>query len=716
MMARVTGRNRLKGRMMARVALAALLAGAMAGQSLAETMPKPRAHPGRSASNDDLTTSAITPVAKPSAPAKASAASLANDFASALSPSQIGLEAAIKLVDSGQVGKAMAIAQLMPDQTSRHMIQWLVAQSGSPDISVQMITQTASELPDWPGQSLMRRRAEQALQRMNADPATIIGAFANTKPGSDEGLILLTGALVSAGRTNDAAALLRPRWRRDSFSAANEATILRQFGGLLTAADHKARMDKFFYDDDAEEGLAIAKLLPADYQALAAARAAVINKSPKAGAMLDKVPAKLKKDPGYIYSATQYLRRAERYKEAAAMMLTAPRTAEQLVDPDAWWIERRVLSREMLDLGDARTAYKLASEHAAESSANQADAEFHAGWYALRFLNDPVTARRHFAAIQAASTMPLSQSRAEYWLGRSAEAMGDRNEAIAQYRLAAAYPTTFYGQIAAAKLGVKQLSLSNPGSADGATKKRFQSREMVQALQRFAAAGYADRARQFYSQLADTLTNPTEVGLLAAMAEKSGQHQVALQIGKKAYVRGLPVDTLAFPVAAIPSGVKTTAIEKSVVYAVARQESAFNPAAVSHAGARGLLQLMPGTAKMVAKAAGVPYSLPRLTSDPGYNATLGAAHLADLVDDFSGSYIMAFAAYNAGKSRVTKWVQQYGDPRDPNVDAIDWIERIPFTETRNYVQRCTENLQVYRARLGEPALVINRDLHRGNPT
>ena len=238
---------------------------------------------------------------------------------------------------------------------------------------------------------------------------------------------------------------------------------------------------------------------------------------------------------------------------------------------------------------------------------------------------------------------------------------------------------------------------------------------MVQAIQRFSAAGYDDRAQAFYMQLADTLTNPSEIALLAQMAEKSGKHQIALQIGKKAYVRGLPVETLAFPIAAIPRSVKTTSIEKSIVYAIARQESAFNPAAVSRAGALGLLQLMPATAKMVAKSTGVPFNAKRLTSDPGYNATLGAAHLADLVGDFNGSYIMSFAAYNAGKSRVMQWVAQYGDPRDPNVDAIDWIERIPFTETRNYVQRCTENLQVYRARLGEPALVINQDLHRGRP-
>jgi len=701
--------------MLTQVAACALISLGIVGDALAQSTPVPRTNPSRGSTvaSDDLTTAGITPVARPARPAKAGVASQANDLVESFSPNQLGLEAALKLIDSGQIGKAQALARMMPDRTNQSIVAWLVAQSGSPDVSVSQITQVTLDLPDWPGQALLRRRAEQALLRMKADPATVISAFGGTKPGSDEGMLLLARAYVSAGRTSDAAALIRPKWRKDSFSQSTEATLLSEFGSLLTAADHKARMDKFFYDNDADEGLAVSKLLSADQRQLAAARAAVIRKSKNTADLLAKVPARLKKDPGYIYSKVQYLRRSEKYQEAAALMLTAPRDGASLVDPDAWWIERRVLSRELLDLGNPKLAYKLVAEHAAESSTNQADAEFHAGWYALRFLNNPAVARRHFQAIQAASTMPLSQSRAEYWLGRTAEAMGERGEAQAQYRLAAAYPTTFYGQLASAKLGMKQLTLSSPRASDSATRQRFNSRPMVQAAQRLAAAGYADRARQFYVRLADTLTNPTEVALLAQMAEKRGDHQLALQVGKKAYVRGLPVETLAFPTAAIPRSVKTTSIEKSIVYAIARQESAFNPSAVSHAGARGLLQLMPATAKVVAKAAGMPYSLDRLTTDAGYNATIGAAHLAELVGGFNGSYIMSFAAYNAGRSRVSKWVQQYGDPRDPNVDAVDWIERIPFSETRNYVMRCMENLQVYRARLGEPALVINRDLNRG---
>ncbi len=629
-------------------------------------------------------------------------------------PGTARLKSGLDALAAGETGASRAVRDSLPaGSLDRHVLAWAIALYGGDKVPSGDIAAAAEMLPGWPGMTMLRQNSERAIYRENPPPQTVVQAFSGSQPQTLQGVVLLARSYVALGNPGAARSVLSPFWRTAKLEAKDEAAIVKEFGQIIPAADHRFRMERMFYADRVNSALSIAELAGA--KPLADAWAAALRGKKDAPRLLAAVPA-AQRSAGYFFAEAEYLRKQQKFSDAAAVLLKAPTDRAALVDPDAWWVERRVLSRELVDQGDMKTAYRIVADHAAESPSSAADAEFHAGWYALRFLNDPVTARRHFAAIQAASTMPLSQSRAEYWLGRSAEAMGDRNEAIAQYRLAAAYPTTFYGQIAAAKLGVKQLSLSNPGSADGATKKRFQSREMVQALQRFAAAGYADRSRQFYMQLADTLTNPTEVGLLAAMAEKSGQHQVALQIGKKAYVRGLPVDTLAFPVAAIPSGVKTTAIEKSVVYAVARQESAFNPAAVSHAGARGLLQLMPGTAKMVAKAAGVPYSLPRLTSDPGYNATLGAAHLADLVDDFSGSYIMAFAAYNAGKSRVTKWVQQYGDPRDPNVDAIDWIERIPFTETRNYVQRCTENLQVYRARLGEPALVINRDLHRGNPT
>ncbi len=252
-----------------------------------------------------------------------------------------------------------------------------------------------------------------------------------------------------------------------------------------------------------------------------------------------------------------------------------------------------------------------------------------------------------------------------------------------------------------------------PPRIDAATKNRFNDNELVQVILKLEDLNRGDRNSIFFRQLADTLNDPAEIALLCDLAENEGGHQFALQLGKMASYRNLPVHASAFPTSAIPSSAKTGSVEKPMVYAIARQESAFNPAAVSSAGARGLLQLMPATAKAMAKAVGVTYSQDRLTSDPAYNAQLGAAFLGKLHASFGGSFVMTFAAYNAGPSRVTAWVKQYGDPRDPDVDVVNWIERIPFTETRNYVQRIMENMQVYRARLGAPALTIESDLKRG---
>jgi soluble lytic murein transglycosylase len=624
----------------------------------------------------------------------------------------IGLKLALKLIDDGDPVAASIAAYALPDRIDAKIVDWLVATGGYSGVSSARIADAMKKLADWPGQALMRLRFEQALSHETKSPAEIVNAFNGQTPVTGDGTLLLARAYIAVGRRDDAAALIRPYWREGKIPQDVETSIAKEFASLLTAADHKARMDRLLYDEQSEPALRTAAFLDKDQRALAAAVISVIKRS-KSDKAIQAVPAALRKDPLYLYTRIQKLRRAEKFEDAAALMLTAPRDPKVLVDPDAWWIERRMISRALLDKRDAKTAYKLAAGHAAESPTLRAEAEFHCGWYALEFLHDPVTAKQHFTNIEAISSLPLTQSRAEYWLGRAALAAKDTNEAALHFRRAGAYPTTFYGQLALARLGSKRLTLSAPPAADASAKARFVSRELVQVIQRLSDSNHDDRVDIFYRVLADGLTDPAEIALLAGMAERSGEHQIALQVGKVAAMRGLPVQTLAFPTAAIPTSAKTAPVELPVVYAVARQESAFNVAAVSSAGARGLLQLMPATAKKAASVAGLPFSEPRLTRDAAYNATLGAEHLGELFDGFGGSYVMTFASYNAGRSRILDWVKLHGDPRDPKVDVVDWIELIPFTETRNYVQRLMENLQVYRARLGSSSLTIEADLHRG---
>jgi len=371
------------------------------------------------------------------------------------------------------------------------------------------------------------------------------------------------------------------------------------------------------------------------------------------------------------------------------------------VDGDEWWAEQRRVTRELLDKGDAQTAYDVASHHAAQSPAQQIEAEFHSGWIALRFLNDPAKAAKHFAAVSETASTPISLARVAYWQARAAEAAGASEDAKLFYARAADHPTTYYGQLARQKLG-KDVSLRSVEPLREEERKAFEARIPVRAVKLLQQAGETELAIGLYGDLAQTLNDPAQLDALAALATSQQNPRAVLAVGKIALQRGFPLDQHAYPLAAIPDFEPVgDEVESAMVYAIARQESAFNPKAVSSAGARGLMQLMPATAKRTAQRFGVDFDLKRLVEDPSYNARIGSAHLGELMEDWKGSYILAFASYNAGGGNVRKWVQAYGDPRNPQVDTIDWVERIPFYETRNYVQRVMENLEVYRARLKE---------------
>jgi len=619
------------------------------------------------------------------------------------------LKSGLDALSKGDIARARAARDRMPkDSLDRHILAWAIATKGGKDVPSGDIAAAARDLPGWPGKEQLRRNSERALLREAPAPSIVISAFGGTPPQTADGAILLARAHVAQGNTKAARAVLSPFWRTQKLETEEEAAILREFGKVIPAADHRYRMERMLY---ANRNASAARLAgPAGAKALQAAWSAVNKNEKNAGKLLEAVP-KAQRGPGYLFARTKYLRRAEKYKEAAAVMLKAPTDGASLVDPDAWWVERRALSRELLDLGDVKGAYRIAAAHAAESAVNQADAEFHAGWYALRGLNDAKTASRHFARIADVAEGPISRSRAYYWLGRAAEA-GGGGDARANYRKAAAFGTTFYGQLAAAKAGLSAINVQYPSPTDG-DRQRFAGREAVSAIKRLESAGYPSLANTLYRDLAAELKSSGELALLAVMAERRGDHYMALKVGKIALSRGLDIGALSHPLGAIPASADISGSGKALAYAIARQESEFNTAAVSSAGARGLLQLLPGTAKDVAKRAGMTYSQQRLTTDAGYNATLGAAFLGEQLGRFNGSYVLTFAGYNAGPRRAEQWIARYGDPRGKNIDTVvDWIERIPFTETRGYVQRVMENYQVYKMRLSG-SFDVERDLTRG---
>lgn len=606
-----------------------------------------------------------------------------------------GLREGLDALSDGDVGAARAARDRLDDALDRRILDWAIALSGEPAVPSAEIAAAAASLSGWPGAAALRANSERALARENPAPRTVVDAFGQTRPETRQGVVSLARAHVALGDEEAARAVLSPFWRTRKLEAGHELAILGEFGDLIPAADHRMRMERMLHHDRIRSAERVAAR--AGGEALTRAWAAVIRGENDAADLLAAVPED-ERTAGYHFAKARYLRRAEKFSEAAEVILDAPRKAAALADRDAWWIERRVLSRELLDIGEPRTAYRVAAGHAAESAGPIADAEFHAGWYALRELDEPETAARHFARITEVAKGPISLARAHYWLGRAAEA-GGPGEAKTHFSRAAAHGTAFYGQLAAARLGRTELSVDYP-EPGAEHRQRLGARELVRAIRRLEAAGHERRADLVYLHLAGELGSAGELALLAVMAEERGDHTLALRIGKTAAARGLGIGALAHPVGVIPAGAEIAGAGEALAYAVARQESEFNVSAVSHAGARGLLQLMPGTARDMAAHSGLPYAPQRLTSDAAYNAALGAMYLEHQLDRFDGSYVMAFAGYNAGPSRAVDWAGRYGDPRGTDVDTVvDWIERIPFTETRNYVQRVMENYQVYRMRL-----------------
>lgn len=620
------------------------------------------------------------------------------------------LRSGLDALAARQAAQALSIRDTMrADTLDRHILTWAIAVSGQSQVPSGEIVKARRELQGWPGLSGLRRYLERALHRENAPAAVVLAELGDTQPETPEGAAALARAQVESGRQADARRMLTRFWTENRLDAAGEDLILNAFPTLLSAEAHKARMDYLLYLGQAAQAKRFAALGKA--QSLHAAWAAVIQRSAKADALIAAVDPRWKDDPGYLFARIKRLQQQDRFEEAAALLKRAPRDRAALVSPGEWWIEERIVSRGLLDAGKFQAAYDLAANHSAASATDIVEAEFHAGWYALRALQRPDLAATHFRRILAASERPLPASRAWYWLGRAADA-GAEGDAAAFYAKAARHSSTFYGQLAAARLKQSRLDIAYP-SVSPEDRARFREREAVRAIERLTAAGHANRAVLLYHALAAELTSPGELAILAAQAERGGNHQLSLQIGKVAYGRGIDVPALAFPIGVIPASANISGSGKALAYAIARQESAFNPAAVSSADARGLLQILPGTAKLVASRHGLSYAPEKLTGDAGYNATLGAHYLGEQIDAFNGSYILTFIAYNAGPRRVPDWISRYGDPRGkPIDDVVDWIERIPFQETRNYVQRVMENYQVYKVRLGQAA-DIEKDLRFG---
>ncbi len=553
---------------------------------------------------------------------------------------------------------------------------------------------------DWPGLALLQRRGEASIPA-EADPADVIAYFETRVPQTGRGVLRLAQALHATGQPADADALLVEAWTTLSMTASQEAAILEAHGDLLKPY-HAARLDWALWDEDLAAAQRMMPLVDDGQKKLAQARLALQGKRAGVDALVEAVPAALRNDPGLGKDRMRWRVSNRNRSGAADLILEYSDSAETLGRPEAWANWRRILARQTMREGDGRRAYDLARNHHLTEGSDYADLEWLSGYLALRYLDDPARALDHFARFRVAVDTPISLGRAGYWKGRAHEALGDSEAAEAAYREAGQYQTSFYGLLAAEKVGMAMdPALTGTAEAPNWREAGFTDSTVFQAAGLFHAAGQGWEATRFLRHLAESLSEP-ELRALSAYVLSLDDPFLAVRVSKQVVREGVVEPAAYYPVTDL--GPESLPVEEALALAIARRESEFHAEAVSHAGARGLMQLMPATAQEMSKELGLSYSRTRLTSDPVYNARLGSGYLAKLIEEFGQNYVLVSVGYNAGPHRARSWVEARGDPRSGRVDVVDWIEHIPFRETRNYVMRVTESLPVYRARLtGEVA-------------
>jgi soluble lytic murein transglycosylase len=620
---------------------------------------------------------------------------------------------AIDLARKAKTDEATATRDRIADPAAQKLVEWFILRHSETTANFSRYAAFIAANPEWPSAALLRRRAEARLWQERSDAARVRG-FTGDQPVSARGKLALARIMLGEGDRDGAGRLVRDAWRSEELSERVEAEALDMFRDLLTNEDHRARMDRRIGAKDSAGATRAAKLLGSEALAIVKACAAVTGKANKAPDMLGAVATEARQDLGYTLCRIQWMLAQNKIDDAARVMLAAaPETMAQQ-DTDQWWRERRSLARKLMDQGKFLTAYQVIRPAAAPANEYyRADVHFMCGWIALRYLDEPASAREHFAHIDDGAANPIVLARANYWRGRAAEALGDKDAMKAGYEAAARYPTAYYGQLARARLGRDGIELRAPSptlaSADGAAPVD----ERVRAAEMLYEIGERDVVLYFVADLGE---QSADVAVLEALGKLTGRRNDAramLQVGKPALGRGLALDHYAFPIIGIPQHTQIAPeIERSVIYSVARTESAFDQRDRSSANAVGLMQVTPEAGRDTAKRFKVGYDWDRMVSDPVYNTQMGAGELSALLSEYKGNHIMTFAGYNAGRGRVRDWLKAFGDPRDPKVDPVDWVERIPLSETRNYVQRVMENLLVYRVRFEDGTAVAAKSEQR----
>ncbi|MCP1336120.1 lytic transglycosylase domain-containing protein [Futiania mangrovi] len=621
---------------------------------------------------------------------------------------------AIAAAREGDWLRAKAAAARSGLPVANDVVRWLAFTENGEAYAFSELRAFLDSHPHWPGQWRIVRAAEKAALEQ-ATHAEALAWFERHPPRTGPGMQRLGEALIATGKRAEGLATIRRAWREGHFSSTGERAFLDAHATHLQTADHVTRLDRLLWEGELSQAADLLTLVPGDARAVAEARIAQQRRARDADRLWSRLPASAQAQPGAAFDRARLLQRKGEYLEAISVLDRVKDTPPPFGAEGAWRI-RHYLAREGLDLDNPRAAYAAASNHGLTEGVEFAEAEWLLGWIALRFLDDPARALPHFVRLFEGVSSPISLSRGAYWAGRAAEAQGDASAARGWYGKAAEHLFTYYGQLAGEKLGIGPTRLSAVPVPAAEDRRAFERRDLVQAARLLVELGLHDMADSVLFALARQLETAVDQVLLGEIVGDLDRDHRRVLLGKLAIRDGVLVPDNAFPLYGFPTFAEAREPELALVHALSRQESALNPFAVSPAGARGLMQLMPDTARAVASTLDLKFDADLLTADPAYNATLGMAHLRELLERYNGSYILTLAAYNAGPARPDEWIRRFGDPRDPAVDPVDWVERIPFSETRNYVQRIIESLQVYRARLDDGTLRLNttRDLSRGN--
>ena len=618
---------------------------------------------------------------------------------------------AIKQSVAQDYDAAMESAKSAADPLLIKLVEWFRLTDSKQDIDFRQAERFIRKNQNWPRVYLIRRNAERDILE-NGTKKELETWFKQYPPVSPAAVLAYADLLLAQKDWEKAVPILHSLWNKGDLSAEDTALVMEKMAFLLDERDFQNRIKKLLNDRKPAQARKFFPFIGEDERRLAQTRTDLITNSPHAKKELKELSASQQKDADLLFDQVRWLRINKKYSSAAKLLEKIPAEKQ---NASRWWTEKSALIRQFLSEEDYQSAYDLAkNHHLTEGSADFADAEWTAGWIALRNLKKKKNAAEHFEKMLGSVSSPLSVARGEYWLGRTYEEMNNAVQAEAHYKKAAEKHTTIYGQLASEKLNKENhvLSpLSDRKTPDRQLADKLKKSDMYNVMKMLENAEQHETAELFATRLFLNASSAEEITALAYLAATDLKREdLAVTIARRARQNGIDIASLGYPVWDLKHDERT---ETALILSIIRQESSFSPYAVSSAGARGLMQIMPATAKQVARKKRKSFSVHELNSNPDLNVELGSAYFADLLKRFNGSYILAIAAYNAGPKNVNKWLKSIGNPQE-DIDPIDWIERIPFNETRNYVQRVLENLHIYRRYLNHPETELSNWVQKEN--